>query len=230
MERVVRTIDAIEIAPGARRVVGLAGGVASGKTTLAEAIAARLGDTAIVSTDAFLLPNAELDPRGLSMRKGFPESYDWDRLAATVAALRRDREPVRVPSYSHVRYDIEPGIEHEVPAATTVIIEGVNALQMPPGRGHPLAYDLAIYLATAEADQRRWLTERLVASIRAAAGQPESFYHAMADWPVERIEEFAGQVWEAINGPNLHEHIRPSRAFADVVVTKNGAHEITSVD
>ncbi len=92
-----------------------------------------------------------------------------------------------------------------------------------------MAYDLAVYLQTAEADQRRWLTERLVASIRAATDRPESFYHTMAGWPVEQIEEFAGQVWEAINGPNLHEHIRPSRAFADLVVTKNGDHEIVSV-
>ncbi len=229
MERVVRTIDAIEVAPGGRRVVGLAGGVASGKTTLAEAIAARLGDTAIVSTDAFLLSNAELDRRGLAMRKGFPESYDWNRFAATVDTLRSGARSVTVPSYSHVRYDIEPGVEDEVPPASTVIVEGVNALQIPPGRERPLAYDLAVYLKTAEADQRRWLTERLVASIRAAADQPESFYHAMATWPIEQIEEFAGQVWEAINGPNLHRHIRPSRAFADLVVTKNGAHEIVSV-
>lgn len=229
MERVVRTIDAIRIAPGTRRVVGLAGGVASGKTTLAEGIAARLGDTAIVTTDAFLLPNAELDRRGLAMRKGFPESYDWGRFAATVDALRDGARSVAVPSYSHVRYDIEPGVEVEVPTATTVIVEGVNALQPPPGEQRPLSYDLAVYLETAEADQRRWLTERLVASIRAAAVRPESFYHAMADWPQEEIEAFADQVWEAINGPNLHRHIRPSRAFADLVVTKDGAHRIVSV-
>jgi hypothetical protein len=49
----------------------------------------------------------------------------------------------------------------------------------------------------------------------------------MAEWSVEQIEEFADQVWDAINGPNLHR--RPSRAFADLVVTKNGTHEITSV-
>jgi type I pantothenate kinase len=229
MERVVRTIEAIEVAPGARRVVGLAGGVASGKTTLAEAIAAELDDTAIVSTDAFLLPNAVLDERGLAMRKGFPESYDWARFAETVEALRRGDRLVTVPSYSHVRYDIEPEVELEVPASTTVIIEGVNALQIPPGESRRLAYDLAVYLETAEADQRRWLTERLIGTIRAAVDRPESFYHPMADWTVERIEGFADQVWEAINGPNLHQHIRPSRALADLVVTKDGAHRITSV-
>ena len=229
MERVVRRIEAIGIAPGARRVVGLAGGVAAGKTTLAEAIAAELGETAIVSTDAFLLPNAVLDQRGLAMRKGFPESYDWGRLAETVTALRRGDRSVLVPSYSHERYDIEPEVELEVPASTTVIIEGVNALQIPPGESRPLAYDLAVYLQTAEADQRRWLTERLVGTIRAAADRPESFYHPMADWTVERIEGFAVQVWDAINGPNLHRHILPSKTFADLVVTKDGAHRITSV-
>jgi type I pantothenate kinase len=146
-----------------------------------------------------------------------------------VEKLRRGDRSVMVPSYSHVRYDIEPEVELEVPASTTVIVEGVNALQIPPGRGRRLAYDLAVYLQTAEADQRRWLTERLIGTIRDAADRPESFYHPMADWSVGRIEEFAGQVWDAINGPNLHQHILPSRAHADLVVTKNGAHAITSV-
>ena len=229
MERLVRKIEAIVVPPGARRVVGLAGGVASGKTTLAEALAAALGETAIVSTDAFLLPNVVLEQRGLAMRKGFPDSYDWVRLAATIEAFRRGDGPVSVPSYSHVRYDIEPGVEQQVPPSTTVIVEGVNALQVPPGGNQPLAYDLAVYLETSEADQRRWLSQRLVESIRAAADQPESFYHAMAGWSVEQIDEFAGQVWDAINGPNLHEHIQPSSEHADLVVTKNGAHRIVSV-
>jgi type I pantothenate kinase len=38
-----------------------------------------------VTTDGFLLPNAELERRGILHRKGFPESYDTAALLDFVA-------------------------------------------------------------------------------------------------------------------------------------------------
>ncbi len=63
-------------------VVGIAGSVAVGKSTVARLLQELLGrwnDTPrveLVTTDGFLYPNAELQRRGLMRRKGFPESYD----------------------------------------------------------------------------------------------------------------------------------------------------------
>ena len=55
------------------RVVALAGSVAVGKSTFAEHLRAALADlgaaTAVVATDSFLLATAQLDERGLMMRK-----------------------------------------------------------------------------------------------------------------------------------------------------------------
>ncbi len=229
MQVVVAAILAVTPPSGGRRVVGLGGPIAAGKTTLAHRLADRLGGAAVVSTDVFLYPNRYLEDRDLVLRKGYPESYDWDRLASTVDALRRGDDPVTVPSYSHVRYDIEPGVENEVPRAPTVIFEGINTLQIPPGETAPLPFDLALYLHTEEENQRRWHTARLIESMRVAADRPESFYHSMAHWTDEQIIDFAAQVWDAINSPNLHDHIMPSRAAADLVVTKDGDHRITSV-
>src|SRR5690606_17268254 len=63
-------------------IIGLAGSVAVGKSTTArvlQALLCRWPDhpaVALVTTDGFLLPNAELEARGIMHRKGFPESYD----------------------------------------------------------------------------------------------------------------------------------------------------------
>src|SRR5881409_2921547 len=72
-------------------VIGIAGSVAVGKSTTArllrELLAAWPGHprVALVTTDGFLLPNAELERRGLLARKGFPESYDRRALTRFVA-------------------------------------------------------------------------------------------------------------------------------------------------
>src|SRR5690242_5005963 len=61
-------------------LLGLAGGVAVGKSTLARFIAEGLAaadlPVQVVATDGFLKPNAELEAAGLGMKKGFPQTYD----------------------------------------------------------------------------------------------------------------------------------------------------------
>ncbi len=48
----------------------------------------------LVTTDGFLLPNAELDERGQMMRKGFPESYDRRALLRFVTEVKAGRPEV----------------------------------------------------------------------------------------------------------------------------------------
>ncbi len=63
-------------------IVGIAGSVAVGKSTSARVLRELLARwpshqrVDLVPTDGFLLPNAELERRGLMQRKGFPESFD----------------------------------------------------------------------------------------------------------------------------------------------------------
>ena len=64
---------------------------------------------ALVTTDGFLLPNAELERRGLLQRKGFPESYDRRALLRFVAGVKSGRAEVSAPVYSHLTYDIVAG-------------------------------------------------------------------------------------------------------------------------
>jgi type I pantothenate kinase len=66
--------------------------VAAGKSTLCAALKATLEPALrveVVSTDGFLFPNAVLAERGTLMRKGYPETYDGDSLAAILAGGAR---------------------------------------------------------------------------------------------------------------------------------------------
>jgi type I pantothenate kinase len=43
------------------------------------------------------------------------------------------------------------------------------------------------------------------------------------------LVDFAREVWETINGPNLHEHILPTRPLADAVIEKGPDHAVRRV-
>lgn len=228
VDDLVRRVDAAD----GPLVVGLAGPVAAGKTTLAAALASGIGRSGppgrtveVVGTDAFLHPNAVLEARGLLFRKGFPESYDVDELRAVVAAARRGEPTLRLPVYSHERYDrVEPG--RVAPVPDLLLLEGVNALQ--PGPVDLL--DVAVYLDVDEALALEWYTRRFVDLAREARADDASFYRTWADLPEPEVRAVAAQVWEAVNGVNLREHILPSRSSAHVVVRKGPDHRVVAVE
>jgi pantothenate kinase len=77
---------------GGRRLLGIAGPPGAGKSTLACALQAALGDVAaVVPMDGFHLAGSELARRGLAHRKGAPETFDAD---GYLALLQRLRAPV----------------------------------------------------------------------------------------------------------------------------------------
>ena len=96
-------------------VIGVAGSVAVGKSTVARLLQALLSRwpehprVELVTTDGFLLPTEELTARGLMSRKGFPESYDRRALTRFVADIKAGKDEVTAPVYSHLIYDIVPG-------------------------------------------------------------------------------------------------------------------------
>ena len=215
--------------PDATAVVAVAGPVAVGKSTLAVQVAEVLRDggvsTEVVSTDGFLLTFAELDARGLVMRKGFPESYDVEALRAFLAEVRdtvRRAHDVTVPVYSHETYDILPDESRAVPPTDVVVLEGVNALSATEG-----LVDLGVYVDAPRSLIETWYVERFVRLVDEAA--PGSFYTRFAALAPEALVEAALGVYRSINLPNLVEHIGPSRALADVVVEKRADHGIGDV-
>ena len=207
-------------------LVGIAGGVGVGKSTAAALVRDHLAvapaPVEVICTDAFLLPNTELESRGISMRKGFPESFDAPALDACLSALEAGRSSVELPVYSHLTYDRVPDEVQVLGPADVVIVEGVNALQ-PPVVDH---LDLALYIDAEEADMRVWFVDRFLALCDAAIADETSFYRGFTGMTREQQRGIAEWTWREINAVNLRDHIAPSRSRATWVVSKRRDHSI----
>ena len=208
--------------PGAVLIVGVTGSVAAGKSTLCAALKAALEPALrveVVSTDGFLWPNAVLAERGTLMRKGYPETYDVDGLAAALEGVRAG--PVTVPGYSHVVYDIDPSLSREVEPPDVLIVEGLGLTPRPDG------LDLLVYIDADEAHLEDWFAARFMDFWRAAEMDPTSFYARFRSMTAPEAEAFArSMVWTQMNLPNLREHIIKARDEADIVVRKQADHSL----
>lgn len=219
-------------------VIGVAGSVAVGKSTIARLLRellSRWDDTPrveLVTTDGFLLPNAELERRGLMERKGFPESYDRRSLLRFVTEIKSGSPEVRAPFYSHLSYDIVPDAEIVVRRPDVLIVEGLNVLQ-PAGGGNRLAvsdlFDFSVYVDARTRDIARWYQERFLKLQRGAFANPQSYFHRFADLTEEEARARATSIWSRINEPNLLQNIRPTRSRAKLVLRKDADHTVSSV-
>jgi len=219
-------------------VIGVAGSVAVGKSTIARLLRellARWDDTPrveLITTDGFLHPNAELERRGLMDRKGFPESYDRRALLRFVSQVKSGAKEVRSPFYSHLHYDIVKDAEIVVRQPDVLIVEGLNVLQ-PASAGHRLAvsdlFDFTIYVDARTTDIARWYEERFLSLQRGAFANPRSYFHRYASLTQDEALAKARDIWARINEPNLTGNIRPTRARASLVLRKDSDHTVSNV-
>ena len=219
-------------------VIGIAGSVAVGKSTIARVLREllkRWPDTPrveLVTTDGFLLPNAELERRGLMERKGFPESYDRRALLEFVAKIKAGVAEARAPYYSHFVYDIVPGSEVIVHQPDVLIVEGLNVLQPAP-RGEALTvadlFDFTIYIDADPADIETWYVERFLKLQRSAFAKPDNYFHKYAGLSEVEARATAADIWTRINGRNLVENIAPTLPRATLVLRKNADHSVEHV-
>ncbi|MGX5696463.1 type I pantothenate kinase [Agromyces soli] len=219
-------------------VIGIAGSVAVGKSTIARLLRELLARwehtprVELVTTDGFLFPNAELERRGLMARKGFPESYDRRALLRFVSEVKAGAAEVRAPFYSHLAYDIVPDAQITVRRPDVLIVEGLNVLQ-PPGPGHRLAvsdlFDFTIYVDARTRDIARWYEERFLKLQRGAFTNPRSYFHRYAALTEDEARLRAREIWREINEPNLLQNVRPTRSRASLVLRKGADHAVSSV-
>lgn len=212
-------------------IAGLTGSVAAGKSTLAASLAQALAPhwrVDVIQTDGFLFPNAELEARGLLLRKGFPESYDSARLAATLEAART--RPVTVPAYSHSLYDIDPAGSRQIDQPDILLVEGLGFAPTAGDHGVIHALDSLIYLDATEEDLEHWFLDRFMRLWQAGKGDPASFYAQFSHLSEAEARGFGRTVvWRQINLPNLHDHIVRARPLADILVAKARDHSLRLV-
>ena len=88
------------LAGGGRRLLGITGAPGAGKSTLAAAVAAELGERAVVvPMDGFHLAQAELERTGRADRKGAPDTFDAAGFVALLRRLRSETGTVYAPEY-----------------------------------------------------------------------------------------------------------------------------------
>lgn len=217
-------------------VIGIAGSVAVGKSTIARVLQALLSRwpdhprVDLITTDGFLWPNAVLEERGLMQRKGFPESYDRRRLLEFVADLKSGRGRVTAPVYSHIAYDVLEGELRTVESPDIVIIEGLNVLQ-GGGQGTYVSdyFDFSIYVDAYPAHVERWYIDRFLTFRDTAFRNPDNYFHRYSTLSDREAEEEAGRIWNEINRPNLTHNIAPTRERATLILEKTFDHSVERV-
>ena len=193
-------------------VIGITGGSASGKTTVARAIIDALGVpwVCLLSMDSFyrVLSPAE-SARAYANEYDFdhPEAFDTDLLVETLAALKRG-QPVNVPVYDFSTHARRPDSESvRMYGANIVIFEGI--LNFVDARLRALM-DIKIFVDT-DADIR--LARRLRRDI------------------AERGRDLAGalQQYRTFVKPSFDQFIQPCMQYADLVMPR-GATNVVAMD
>lgn len=176
-------------------LVGIAGPSCAGKTELARWLAARLS-APVLNLDHYYVDLAHL-PLEERAKTNFdePAAVDHDAIVHDVAALGRG-EPVTAPLYDFSTHARARGGERIVPRGL-VVVEGLFALYWPELREH---FSVKLFV---DAPDTLCLKRRLERDVRERGRTPESV-----------IAQFESTV-----RPGAERFIRPTRAFADLVLS-----------
>ncbi len=220
-------------------IIGIAGSVAVGKSTTARVLKALLSrwpntpKVELVTTDGFLKPNAILESEGLLAKKGFPESYDGQSLLTFLSDVKAGVRNVEAPVYSHLSYDVLPGVTTRIDRPDILIVEGLNVLQSGrPSGDKPFVsdyFDFSIYLHAGEIELERWYISRFMRLRETAFRNPSSYFHKYSTLDDTQAEIVARKIWVETNLRNLRDNVLPTRARASLILTKGADHRIESV-
>jgi type I pantothenate kinase len=223
-------------------IIGIAGSVAVGKSTMARILQALLSrwpdhpKVDLITTDGFLYPTSVLERRGLMNRKGFPESYDQRRLVRFLTEIKSGKREVSAPVYSHLIYDIVAGAAQKVCQPDVLIVEGLNVLQTGRARSSRASrifvsdfFDFSIYIDADEKTIEAWYVARFLKLRETVFRNPESYFNRYSKFTEEAAASKAHSIWREINGPNLRDNIQPTRERAQLILRKGAGHSVEEV-
>jgi uridine kinase len=188
-------------------IVGIAGGSGAGKTTFVRRLVDKLppGPTTILSHDAYYRDLAHRTPdERATTNFDHPDSLDTRLLCDHIDSLRRGRG-VDVPTYDFTTHARTSRTTRAEPTPT-LIVEGILILADEALRS---LFDLAVYIDV-EPDAR--LARRMERDIRDRGRSAESVIRQ----------------WRETVQPMYNEFVRPSRAFADVIVPHGGDNRMAA--
>lgn len=178
------------------KVIGIAGGSCSGKTTLARKLHQELGpDTChILYQDSFYIDqSSQFDRDGGSVNFDHPEALDFTLMAQVLGRLKSG-ESVEIPIYDFTTHQRKPESEFLAPKPV-ILVDGTLILSQDQLR--PL-FDHSCFI---ECDAKTRLERRLARDVKERGREPDGV-----------LEQFTRQV-----EPMHQAFVEPSRDHADVV-------------
>lgn len=181
-------------------IVGIAGGTASGKTTIVRRIKEKFGDDIVViNHDSYYKAHDDLSYEDRSrLNYDHPESFDTDLMIADVKKLKANKE-IDMPVYDYTVHNRSDATVHVVPKKV-IIVEGILILENKELRD---LMDIKVFVET-DAD------ERLMRRIRRDM--------------VERarsIDSILTQYAETVK-PMHEQFVEPSKKYADIIIPRGG--------
>ncbi|CAH1372658.1 uridine-cytidine kinase-like 1 [Tenebrio molitor] len=188
-------------------VIGICGGSASGKTTVAEKIIESLGVpwVTLLSLDSFYKVLNEKQ-REIANRNEYnfdhPDAFDFDLLISTLQRLKEGRK-VEVPIYNFVTHARESRTK-TMYGANVIIFEGILTFYNPKVLA---MLDMKLFVDT-DADVR--LVRRLRRDISQRGRDLEGV-----------LKQYCGMVQ-----PSFNHYIAPMKVHADIIVPRGGENEV----
>jgi len=182
-------------------VIGISGGSAAGKTTVASLLASSLGQAmaVILEVDRYFIDRSSLShDEQAKINYDIPQALDFHQLAQDLARLKMG-QAVLAPEYDYATHSSRPNA-HRIEPARVIIVEGI-LLFHPPSVASLL--DFRIFV---EADRDERLRRRMERDVVHRGRTRESVIH-----------QFNSTV-----EPAYLEYTAPTRQNADVTLDWNG--------
>ena len=186
------------------KIIGIAGGTGSGKTTVVKKIVEALPPhfVAVVPLDSYYNDTSHMtEEERRAINFDHPDAFDWQLLVKHVDLLRNG-EAVEQPTYSYLKCNREKETVHVEPKPV-IIIEGIMALLNKQLRD---MMDLKIFVDT-DSD------ERLIRNIQRDCVERG------------RTLEMVIDRYHKVLKPMHEQFIEPTKKFADLIIPLGGENK-----